>query len=111
MLNSIKQFFENNIRSESVTSKEANERSLQLATAALYIEMMQADTEVTNEERKKVAELIRSKFYLSKNETEDLLRLAKNEAKQSLSYHEFTTLINKGFSIEDRGTSLGNSLC
>lgn len=102
MLNSIKQFFENNIRSESVTSKEADERSLRLATAALYIEMMRADAEVTNEERKKVAELIRSKFYLSKQETEDLLRLANNEAKRSLSYHEFTTLINKGFSIDEK---------
>lgn len=102
MLNSIKQFFENNIKSESVTSREATEHSLRLATAALYIEMMHADAEVTDDERKKVAELIRSRFRLSREETADLINLAKTEAKHSLSYHEFTTLINKGFPINQK---------
>jgi len=102
MFNSFKHFFDSSIKPERVTAKEVTDRSLQLATVALYIEMMHADREVTDEERAKVSELIHKKFDLSQEETDDLIRLAKEETKQSLSYYEFTTLINKGFTLEQK---------
>ena len=102
MLNTIKQFFEKNIQTAPETSKEISEHSLQLATAALMIEMMRADAEISDEEQKSITNTIRTRFSMSKEETETILNLAEDEISRATGYFEFTSLINKGYSYEQK---------
>ncbi len=103
MLGSLKVFFDKKIRPrEGVTSKKATEHSLRLATAALLIEAVRADTHVSDVELKAVREGLGRKFALDDAEAEELLDLAREEADGAVSLYEFTSLIDKGFKYKDK---------
>ena len=108
VLKAIQQFFETKIqpatssgRTGSVDST-ASEHSLQLATAALLIEMTRADFKVEESERRMVGEAIRRTFDLSPEETAELIGLADEESRQSVSIYDFTRLIDRGFALEQK---------
>ncbi len=102
MINTIKQFFEKNLQTSPESSEEISEHSLQLATAALMIEMMRADAEISDEEQNAITDTIRSKFVLSAEDTDTLLKLAEEEITNSTGYFEFTSLINKGYTYDQK---------
>ena len=102
MINTIKQFFEKNIQTSPESAEEISEHSLQLATAALMIEMMRADSEISDEEQKTITDTIRSKFNLSAEETETIIKLAEEEITKATGYFEFTSLINKGYTYDQK---------
>lgn len=102
MISAIRKFFEKNIKSSQDASEKLSEHSLQLATAALLIEMMRADSEIDEEEKDAVTKIIRSKFTLSDNEIAELIKLAEEEIFKATGYFEFTSMINKGFSYEEK---------
>ena len=101
MLKAIKQFFENHIGQAEESSQDPTYR-LQVATAALLIEIARADFQMEDQEMAKIAEVLRAKFQLSVEEVQELVDLATEEAKQAISYYEFTSLINKEFSFENK---------
>ena len=102
MINTIKQFFEKNLQTSPESSEEISEHSLQLATAALMIEMMRADAEISDEEQNAITDTIRSRFVLSAEDTDTLLKLAEEEITNSTGYFEFTSLINKGYTYDQK---------
>ncbi len=102
MINTIKQFFEKNLQTSPESSDEISEHSLQLATAALMIEMMRADAEISDEEQNAITDTIMSRFVLSAEETDTLLKLAEEEISHSTGYFEFTSLINKGYTYDQK---------
>ena len=102
MINTIKQFFEKNIQTSPESAEEISEHSLQLATAALMIEMMRADSEISDEEQKTITDTIRLKFNLSAEETETIIKLAEEEITKATGYFEFTSLINKGYTYDQK---------
>ncbi len=102
MINTIKQFFEKNIQTPPNSSVKVSEHSLQLATAALMIEMMRADTEISDEEQRVITGTIKAKFVLSAEETETIIKLAEDEISKATGYFEFTSLINKGYSYDQK---------
>lgn len=102
MLTKIKQFFDSYLAPIQDDDSTVSTHALQLATAALLIEMMRMDEEIRPEERRAVAGSIQDKFDLSDQETETLIQLAEEEAAQATDYHQFTSLINKGFTLEQK---------
>jgi uncharacterized tellurite resistance protein B-like protein len=96
MLHHIKQFFEQHMHPASA-SATGTEHALQVATAALLIEVMRSDHELKEVERHAVTAAIQKRFALSPEETATLLRLAGTEADQATDYYQFTALINKHF--------------
>ena len=81
---------------------DVSEHALQIATAALLVEMMRADSEISEDEKKTVTNTIRSKFMLTDEETDALLKLAEDTIWESTGYFEFTSLINKGFNQQEK---------
>ncbi len=79
-----------------------SEHSLQLATAALLIEMMRMDDDVVEDERQIVRDILNNRFSLSDSETGQLMALAEDEAAGLADYYQFTSLINKNFSPPQR---------
>ena len=102
MVNTIKAFFEKHISAAPGESDSISEHSLQIATAALLVEMMRADTHISEGERKTITNAMRSKFRLTGEETEDVLKLAEDRIWESTGYFEFTSLMNKGFSYKQK---------
>jgi uncharacterized tellurite resistance protein B-like protein len=90
------------MKSSPAAAEEIAEHSLQLATSALLIEMMRADTDISDDEKKTITKIIRSKFDLTDEEISELIRLAEEEIWKATGYYEFTSLINKGFSHEQK---------
>ena len=102
MVSSIKQFFDKFVKTDSGTSDEIPDHSLQISTAALLIEMMRADSEINEDEKVTITKSMRSKFSLSDEEISALLKLAEDKIWAATGYHEFTSLMNKGFSYEQK---------
>ena len=102
MVSAIRQFFEKYINPPSETADRVSEHPLRIATAALLIEMMRADSEITEAERDAISKTIQSKFELSEEETHELIKLAEEEIWQATGYFQFTSLINNGFSHEQK---------
>ncbi len=98
----IKKFFKKHIKSSPAGLEEVSEHSLQLATAALLIEMMRADAEITEDERRMVMKTIRTRFHLAQEESSALLQFAEEKIRKATGYYEFTSLINKGFTYEQK---------
>lgn len=99
MIKAIHQFFEQFLSIEVSENAEADERTLRLATAALFIEMMHTDGNVDSQEEIVVARSLKDKFDLSEDEVNQLIKLAKQERKQATDYYQFTSLINKGYDL------------
>jgi uncharacterized tellurite resistance protein B-like protein len=100
VLRAIQDFFRSKIEPDLQAGPD--QHGLQLATAALLFEMLRADDAEHPEERETLEQALRSSFTLSESETRELARLAEREAAESVSLYQFTGLINKHFSPEDK---------
>lgn len=94
MIASIAEFFKQFIEPE--TGRGDADKALQVATAALLLEMMRMDNRFADEERAAVVESLRQLFGLAPDQLETLLALADQEVRQASGYYQFTSLINKG---------------
>ena len=100
MLDAIKRFFDQNFA--STVSEQETAHQLRLATAALFIEMMQQDHEVDDAEKQAVKRVLKQKFELGEAETDELYSLARQEARHATDYHQFTSLIASHFTQEQK---------
>ncbi len=103
MIKAISQFFNGQIREPAMKGRgPESDHALQLATAALLIEITRADFHVEDSERVAVDEAIIDLFGLSEAEARELARLAELEVKESASLFEFTSLVDRHFSQEQK---------
>jgi len=100
MLDQIKLFFDRHLALPA-PDQDLQEK-IQVACAALLIEMMYMDDKVEDEERKMLESRIRAVFSLSEQEANDLIALASQEREQATDYYQFTSLINKEFTQEQK---------
>jgi uncharacterized tellurite resistance protein B-like protein len=78
-----------------VPSESENlENKLQVATAALYVEIAAADGDFSEEERKKIVNAMKENFNLTDQCVEDLISLSEEAVKNSISVYEFTSILN-----------------
>jgi uncharacterized tellurite resistance protein B-like protein len=96
MIRTIREFFEARI---VVTNDAVPEKhSLELATAALLIEVSRADFDVGVSERTAIEEAVRNSFGLDASETNEIIALAEAEVERAISLYEFTQLVDQNFS-------------
>ncbi len=96
MLKAIFNFFEQNLSQEAVVQDQ--EHRLRLATAALLVEMINQDDQVLDSERRAVRQILKDKFALNDDETQELCQLAEEELHDATDYYQFTRLIAEHFS-------------
>ena len=84
------------------TPGATTEHTLQLATAVLLVEVMRASAELGAAERQAVLAALRDKFSLADDESDRLLELANQTARQATDFFAFTSKINEAFSMEDK---------
>jgi len=76
--------------------------TLNLAVAALLVEVLRADYEVTPVEREQVARSIGKLLDLGKTDSTALLELAERHSDQSHDLFQFTSMINQGYSAAEK---------
>ncbi|WP_313952996.1 TerB family tellurite resistance protein [Accumulibacter sp.] len=95
MIASIKEFFNQFIEPGTQQAAADGEHALQVATAALLVEMMRMDTRIDDEERRAIDSALGQQFGLDAEQLETLVALAEQEAREASGYYQFTSLINK----------------
>ena len=100
MLQSIKAFFDKHLAVNEPDSDDAHK--LQLASAALLVEMLYADGEVSAEEDAALFQLLQGQHQLSEEETRDLLALAHRKKHEATDYFQFTSLLNRHYSQQEK---------
>jgi uncharacterized tellurite resistance protein B-like protein len=100
VLAAIQSFFDRHL---APGGNPADERhSIELATAALLVEVTRAGDAITPAERAAVERAVRQKFGLTSQEATELFELAEAESRQANDYFQFTSLINKQFTAEQK---------
>jgi len=102
MITRLKIFFEQHLTVVNASSEEAIEQRLQLASAVLLLDVAQADRDYSEQEKEKIRQAISSKFSLSDNDIHNLMELADAKSNDATDYHQFTSLLNKEFSVEQK---------
>ncbi len=94
MIDSIKSFFVQFIEPD-IASGSNGSQTLQVATAALLLEMMRMDNELKDEERQAIFQTLQTQFKLDPAQIKTLMALAEQESREANDYYQFTSLINK----------------
>lgn len=102
MIRTFREFFDTLIKPGVDVAGPPSEHALRLATAALLLETMRMDDRMALEEREAIAGALSAQFRLDDDEVRTLVSLAEQEARGAVGYHQFTSLINKGFSAEQK---------
>ena len=104
MLNSIKSFFEKQFLSEPNQGSDRidDNKRLEIALAALMVEVIVSDFEKKTEEKAELLKLIQSSFGMDEDQARDLIKLAEAEHDNSTDYFQFTHLINQHYSPKQK---------
>jgi len=93
VLKSIRKYFDQNIAAQGTPL--AGRHSIELATAALLVEVVRSDAGIVPKEQQAVLRAVREKFGLSAEESQSLFDLAEEEVRTANDYFQFTSLINR----------------
>jgi len=102
MIIKIRRFFEQYIVVTENISKDELEHQLQLACAALMIEVLYADYSVDQSEIDTLSETLQDNFDLNKDEANKLIQLAEEERAGATDYYQFTSLINEFYTQQQK---------
>lgn len=106
MLDYLRKVFSDNqpviVQSAANSTGERKNKKIEIAACALFIEIAKADGEFTEEERKFIISEMKSTFNLDDEYVNDLITLAEERIKESVSLYEFTGIINATFTHEEK---------
>lgn len=95
MLNAIRDFLDRQLG--DTAGAPADRHTIEVATAALLVEVARLDDGVDAAERAVVQRAVRDKFGLSPDDAQKLIALAEDEARNANDYWQFTSIINRRF--------------
>jgi uncharacterized tellurite resistance protein B-like protein len=102
MIVKIRRFFEQYIIVTESISEDELEHQLQLACAALMIEVLYADYSVDQSEIDTLRKALQENFDLKKEEADKLIQLAEEERSLATDYYQFTSLINEFYTQQQK---------
>ena len=101
MLDALKRFFEARFDDDA---PGVEHDAIELATAALLVEMQRADNVDDERDEHTIRELLARHFHLDDEAVDRLVTLANERADRSVSLHEFTRLIHARFDVAQKTT-------
>ncbi|MBW9259671.1 MAG: TerB family tellurite resistance protein [Candidatus Thiodiazotropha sp. (ex. Lucinisca nassula)] len=102
MLKSVLEYFNLHLLPQAEAAAEETQAQLKLAVAVLLVEIAESDFERAPEEKSAILNGIKYQFGLESDEAQTLMDLAEQEHRHSTDYFQFTTLINKNYSYEQK---------
>jgi uncharacterized tellurite resistance protein B-like protein len=102
MLAKLKAFFDSALATTGGEAESSTEEQVQMASAILLLEVARTDHQLNPEELREIKTVIQSKFSLSEQATTALMDEADSEIDQVIDFHQFTSLLNQHFSVEQK---------
>jgi uncharacterized tellurite resistance protein B-like protein len=102
MFDSLREFFEKLAGADPAASAADAQRAVEIAAAALLVEVARIDGAMQPAEHAAVLKAIHEKFALNDSEAEEVLTLAQSEIEKAEGYYPFTSLINEKFTQEQK---------
>lgn len=97
MLQILKEFFEGLMAPAGSQSPQARERTLQLATAVLLVEVMRVDGNTHAAQQVTIMAALRERFALPDDALAQLVEQARQTAETANDYYRFTSSMNEEF--------------
>ena len=85
-----------------------NEKKIQIAACTLLVEIGKADSNFTNDERKKIISIMEDTFNVEEAYIKNLIELSEKEIDANDSIYEYTTVINEKFTNDEKFELLKN---
>ena len=98
MINKIKEFF----NKKTQEAEDSSHSVLNIATAALLIEVMTIDGNMDQEEMDSVKSNLSTILELSDDEIQELIDLSQEEVSDATSLYQFTKEINANFELQQK---------
>lgn len=109
MLKAIQHFFDNRLAGENQQrSDEQGISKLDLASAALMIEVMNSDHKLDAREDEELTAILVELFSISEEDCAVIRELAMQEARDATSLYQFTKLINDHYSYDEKVSVVEN---
>lgn len=102
MLATISSFFDSLLKPGKQETPENSVDRLHLASAALLVEIANADHEMDGKEREVLLDILERKLQLDKATLQNLWELAHAEHKDATSLFQFTSLINSAYGHREK---------
>ncbi|MFM1897167.1 MAG: hypothetical protein RLZZ385_2241 [Pseudomonadota bacterium] len=103
MLAAIKSFFEQHLNPQALKEGNASpQRAVHLAAAALMVELMETDRHLDERESQEFLRVLRQTFELEPAAVQELVDLARAEARDATSLYQFTRLINDHYDYQEK---------
>ena len=107
LLGAIQDFFDEQLAPKAeegaaATRPRVTDRQLQLATAVLLLEVARCDFDLRADELNAVSAGVRDILGLTEDEAVAVVRFAEEEVRQSKRIHEFTTLVDRHYTPEQK---------
>ncbi len=102
MINKLKKYFDRNTEGPGPSRKEDTGQRLKVAVCALLLEVAYSDDEFSDDEKSRLAGMIKTGFGLTGEEADELITIALEERKRSVDLWHFTKLINENYSLEEK---------
>jgi uncharacterized tellurite resistance protein B-like protein len=100
MFENLKSLFENLL--QDTKEETGHTHTVELASAALMIEISLADDHIHEDELRVIKKLLKQNFNLEQTEVDELIKLAEKEVDHAVSLYEFTRLLNESLSMSDK---------
>lgn len=102
MIERLKKFF--NIASGNGPSgaEENREHDIRVASCALLLEIATIDGEFSDEEKDLIVRIVKDEYGLDEENALALIQDAHKEVEQSIDLWQFTNLINRNYSLEEK---------
>ncbi|MCP3662096.1 MAG: TerB family tellurite resistance protein [Gammaproteobacteria bacterium] len=103
MLNTLKELFERRLQPMlSGESAEVHQDAVQIAAAALMIEVARSDHDFDDTERETLKNIVHRKCELGEDAITELLEIAESEVENAVSLDQFTRQLNGVLSVDEK---------
>ena len=107
MLKTLKSFFATKpLNTEAVSDSKL--RTIDIAYAALLVEVIKSDHEIDERESKKLLEILNNKLSSNYGDLSEIVAIAEEKSDESTSLYEFTRLINDEYDYQKKVTLIEN---
>jgi len=101
MIDSLKKFFGKSTDS-TVNNEEATLHDIRIAACALLLEMASIDGEFNASEKESIISVLKKDYGLADEHAAVLIQAADEELKKSIDMWQFTNLINRNYSKDEK---------
>lgn len=102
MLELFKSIFDKNRDKEIQKPSIDQQQKLEIATCVILLEAVTADDMLSDQELRKIIELLKSKYDMTDTQVNELIETSKREREDSADVWYFTNLINENLTMDEK---------